>query len=233
MSHKKLVPVPLYHGTSKIFLSSIHSVGLGAKDPHVMFRTREMLNELASAREWNWCEDPFLLDVRYIVEQRVTAGGFNFRHGSTYLSSSRNNAVRYALNNRYGSELLSTTFSMLERLKEHDLRGAYEIIERYPELLKLQEMPHQPLLIEAFDVPTRHLRSEPGEDPAHNISMLRENADDMSELVWQQLNFELTAPHSAAYLNYYCIEPKNADPIFPEYSLRIVQPPAPTIDQQP
>ncbi len=174
-----------------------------------------------------------MLEVRKIVQQRVTDGGFNFRHGSTYLSPSRTTAVRYALNNRYGSELLETTFNLLEKLKAYDLRRASEIVEEYPDLLKLQEMPHQPLLVEAFDVPTRHLRSEQGEDPSPNISMLRENADDMNEPVWQQLNFELTDPLSAAYLNYYCIEPKNADPIFPEYSLKIVQPPAPTMDLQP
>lgn len=67
MTYRKLVPVPLYHGTSEIFLSSIQSVEVGAKDPHVIFRTREMLNELASAREWNWSEEPFLLTVCYIV----------------------------------------------------------------------------------------------------------------------------------------------------------------------
>ena len=50
------MPVSLYHGTSKLFLSSIQSGGLGAKDPNVTFRTREMLDELASAREWNWQE---------------------------------------------------------------------------------------------------------------------------------------------------------------------------------
>ena len=105
-----------------------------------------MLYELASAWAWNWYEDPDLLTIRYIVDQRVTSGGFNFRYGSTYLSPSKTTAVRYALSNRFGSELLSTTFCMFEKLKTYDLHRAHEIIKKYPELLKLHEMPHQPLL---------------------------------------------------------------------------------------
>lgn len=227
------MPVPLYHGTSKLFLPSIQSGGLGAKDPNVTFRTREMLVEMASAREWNWHEDPDLLAIRYIVDQRVTSGGFNFRHGSSYLSPSKTTAVRYALSNRFGSELLSATFCMFEKLKAYDLHRAHEIIEKYPELLKLHEMPYQPLLVEALDIPIRNLRSEDGEDPTHTLSMLREDADGLDRLIWQQLNFELTAPHSTINLKYYCIKRCNADPIFPEWSLEIVQPPSPTMDQKP
>ena len=191
-----------------------------------------MLYELASAWAWDWYEDPDLLTIRYIVDQRVTSGGFNFRHGSTYLSPSKTTAVRYALSNRFGSELLSTTFCMFEKLKAYDLHKAHEIIEKYPELLKLHEMPHQPLLVEALDIPIRNLRSEEGDDPTHTLSMLRENADGPHELIWQQLNFELIAAHSAVSLKYYCIERRNADPTFPEWSLRIVQPTPPTMDQQ-
>ena len=227
------MPVPLYHGTSTLFLPSIQSGGLGAKDPNVTFRTREMLDELASAREWNWYEDPDLVAIRNMIDQRVASGGFNFRHGGTYLSPSKPTAIRYALSNRFGSELLSTTFCMFEKLKAYDLHKAHEISEKYSELLELQEMPHQPLLVEALDVPIQNLRSEDGEDPTHTLSMLRENADGLHRFIWQQLNFELTAPHSAVNLKYYCIERRNADPIFPEYSLEIVRPPPPTMDQQP
>ena len=225
-------PVPLYHGTSKLFLPSIRSVGLGAKDPNVTFRTREMLDELVNAREWNWDEDPDLVVARNIIEQRVTRGGLNFRHGSAYLSPSKTTAVRYALNNRSGSEFLSTTFCMFEKLKTYDLCGANRIIKKYPELLKLYEMPHQPLLIEALDIPIRNLRSERGEDPAYALRMLMENADGPRKFTWEQCNFELIAPHSAANLKYYCIEYKNADSVFPEYSLKVMQPPEETMNQQ-
>ena len=222
MTDDDRVPVPLYHGTSTLFLQSIRSGGLGAKDPNVTFRTREMLDELASAREWNWDEDPDLLAARYIIEQRVTRRGFNFRHGSTYLSPSKTTAVRYALSNRFGSELLSTTFCMFEKLKADDFHRANWIIEKYSELLDLYNMPHQPLLIEALDIPIRNILSESGKDPADTLRMLRENADGPDKLIWEQLNFELTAPHSAVNLRCYRIEQRNADFIFPEYSLKAV-----------
>ena len=232
MTDNERMPVPLYHGTSMLFFPSIRTYGLGAKDPNVAFRSREMLYELASARAWNWYEDPHLMTIRSIVDQNVTSGGFNFRHGSTYLSPLKTTAVGYALNNRFGSELLSTTFCMFEKLKAHDLYRAHEIIEKYPELLELHEMPHQPLLVEAFDIPIRSLRSEDGGDPTHTLSMLRENANDPHELMWQQLNFELTAPHPPINVKYYCIECRDADPIFPKWSLKIVEPPPPAMDQQ-
>ena len=233
MTDEERIPIPFYHGTSMLFLPSIQSGGLGAKDPNVSFRTREMLDELAIAREWNWDVNPDLLTARSIIEQRVTSGGFNFRHGSTYLSPSKTTAVRYALINRFGSELLSTTFCMFDKLKAYDLHSAYGIIRKYPELLTLYGMPHQPLLVEALDIPIRNLRSECGDDPAHALAMLRENADGPHKLIWEQINLELTAPHSAVYLKYYCIEHRNADYIFPEYTLRVVQPPAKTMNEQP
>ena len=222
VSYNDRMPVALYHGTSKLFLQSIQSAGLGAKDPNVTFRTRELLHELAEAREWNWYEDPYLVSVRYIVDERVTSGGFNFRYDGTYLSPSKTTAVRYALNNRFGSELLSTAFGMFERLKTYDQRRACEIIEGYPELLWVDKMPSQPLLVEALDVPIRNLCSEDGEDPTDALNMLTENVDDANGLIWQQTNFELTSPLPASNLKYYCIEHRNADPILPDYSLKVL-----------
>ena len=222
VSDNDRMPVALYHGTSKLFLQSIQSAGLGAKDPNVTFRTRELLHELVGARAWNWYEDPYLLSVRYIVDERVTGGGFNFRYGGTYLSPSMTTAVRYALNNRSGSELLSTAFGMFERLETYDQRSAHEIIEGYPELLGLYETPSQPLLVEALNVPIRNLCSEDGEDPTDALNMLRDNVDDASGLIWQQTNFELTSPLPASNLKYYCIEHRNADPILPDYSLKVL-----------
>ncbi len=221
MNDDDRMPVPLYHGTSRLFLPSIRSRGLGAQDPNVTFRSREMLDELASAREWSWYEDPDLLSIRYIADQRVTGGGFNFRHGRTYLSPSKTTAVRYALGNRFGSELLSTTLRLFEKLQAFDQRSAHEIISRYPELLQLSTSAHQPLLVEVWDIPIRHLRSEDGGDPSDSLRIMGEEADDLRELLWQQLNFELTAPQPAVNLKLYRIEPTNTDPIFPQYSLTL------------
>ena len=200
MTDNDRMPVALYHGTSKLFLRSIQNAGLGGKDPNATFRTREMLDELAGARAWNWYEDPYLLTVRHIVDQRVTRGRFNFRHGSTYLSPSKTTAVRYALNNRLGSELLSTAFGLFDRLEVFDQRRAREIIERSPEILRLSEMPSQPLLVEALRVPIRDLYTEDGEDPSHTLKMLRQNVNGAGGNGWQHANFELTSPLSASNL---------------------------------
>ena len=220
--------VPLYHGTSMLFLPSIQSGGLGAKDPNVTFRTRAMLVELVGVLKLNW--NFHKSDVDHMIDQSVTAGGFSYRYDNVYLSPGQRTAVKYALTNRYGSELLSTTFQMFEklkefeRLKECDVHGADEIIEKFPELLELYEMPHQPLLIEALYIPIRNLRSKRGEDPSDTLSHMRESQPLRNELndPWDWYSFELTAPHPAQNLKFYRIEHTNMDFIFPEYSLKIV-----------
>ena len=231
MADDARMPEPLYHGTSRIFLQSIQSGGLGARDPNVAFRSREMLDELADARNWDWYDDPDLGAIPAIISQRVTDAGFNFRHGNTYLSPSKTTAVKYALANRFGSELLSNTLLVFEKLKAFDQHIAREIIVKYPEILKLHTLAHKPLLVEASDIPIRNLRSENGEDPAHTLRMIRENAGAFQQIMWQQLNFELVAPHPPTSLKYYRIECDNADDnsILPGYSLKIMQSPSPTL----
>ena len=183
-----------------------------------------MLDELAGARKWDWHDDSDLYTIPAIINQRVTNAGFNFRHGSTYLSPSKTTAVKYALNNRFGSELLSNSILMYEKLKAHDYPKAQEIISKYPEILKLHRLAHQPILVEASDIPIRNLRSEDGENPAQTLRMMKENVGDLGKFMWQQLNFELVAPHPPVNLKYYCIEwnKSDSDSLFPEYSLKVI-----------
>ncbi len=210
--------VPLYHGTSKIFLDSIQESGLGAKDPNIMFKSHELLTEMFNLEGWNWSDDPELsrmaLTIRYIVDQSVSGGGFNFRHGNAYLTPSKLTAVRYALINRLGSELLSTTISLFDSLKVRDEGKAREVTSKYPIISELLSLEPQPLLVEALRVPIRSLRSEQGNAP--EVVMDPESFHGM----FQQHNFELIHPLPADNLRYYEIEWHNSDLDLPKYSLR-------------
>ena len=187
-----------------------------------------MLDELASARAWNWDKEKGIYDTDFFLDQSVLIGGFNYRHGSVYLAASESKAVEYALSNRYGSELLTRTFEVFERLKEYDVHRAHEIIEKFPELLKLYEMPDQPLLVEAFDIPIRNLRTELGEDPSHMLSVMKglwrkwDMESNSNKELREPFIFELVSPHPAHNLKFYCIERTNTDPYFRKYSLKIV-----------
>ena len=223
--------ISLYHGTSKIFLDSIQESGLGAKDPNIMFKSHELLTEMFNLEGWNWSDDPEFstmeLITRYTVGQSVSGGGFNFRHGNTYLTPSKLTAVRYALINRLGSELLSMTISLFDELKVRDEGKACEIASRYPIISGLLSLEHQPLLVEALRVPIRSLRSEQGDDPEVVIDQIDNSPDGMDSklfhIVFQQHNFELIYPLPAENLRYYEIEWHNSDTISPKYSLRPIE----------
>ena len=223
--------ISLYHGTSKIFLDSIQESGLGAKDPNIMFKSHELLTEMFNLEGWNWSDDPELvamaLPIRYIVDQSVSIGGFNFRHGNTYLTPSKLAAVRYALTNRLGSELLSTMISLFDELKVRDEGKAREVASKYPIISELLNLEHRPLLVEALQVPIRSLRSEKGDAPEVVIDQINNLPDGMDSksfhLVCQQHNFELIHPLPADNLRYYEIEWHNSDTISPKYSLRPIE----------
>ncbi len=223
--------VPLYHGTSKIFLDSIQESGLGGKDPNIMFKSYELLTEMFNLEGWNWSDDPELSvmepTIRHIVDQSVSGGGFNFRHGKTYLTPSELTAVRYALSSRLGSELLSTTISLFDKLKAWNEGKAREVASKYSTISELLSLERQPLLVEALRVPIRSLRSEKGDAPEVVIDQINNLPDGMDSIlfhvVFQQHNFELIGPLPVENLRYYEIEWHNSDPDLPKYSLRPIE----------
>lgn len=223
--------ISLYHGTSKIFLDSIQESGLGAKYPNISVKSYELLTEMFNLEGWNWSDDSELstmeLITRYTVDQSVSGGGFNFRHGNTYLTPSKLTAVRYALINRLGSELLSTTISLFDKLKVWDEAKAREVASKHPIISELLSLEHQPLLVEALRVPIWSLRSEQGDAPEVVIDHINNLPDGMGpklfHLVCQKFNFELTHYLPAENLRCYEIEWHNSDTISPKYSLRPIE----------
>ena len=206
--------IPLYHGTSRIFLASIREYGLGGKDPNAEFRSLALLSDLLEVmQKYSWFNDESLAVEDFIfqdmVRQRVTGGGFNFRYGGVYLSAERSTAVRYASTNHYGSELLSHTIRLLQALEKHDNRLSKQLHEKYPKFGALYRARHQPLLIEATHVPIQSLRSEGGEGALATIEIMNQHMEEsanMRHIMWQQSNFELVIPLPVDELSYYDIE---------------------------
>lgn len=165
--------IPLYHGTSSMFLPSIEKHGLGGKNPlaelHALdwFRRLLTLCDSALGNDEEWRSERFV--AVSFAEQEVTAGGFNFRHGDTYLTPSRQSAVNYALKNRWGSEFLSLGFLLYEKL----LQRCPEVLEtaevRGSPVMDLCSGEAHPILVQAHDVPLAQLRSESGSRPEREI----------------------------------------------------------------
>lgn len=112
------VAIPLYHGTSTLFLNSIIESGLGGRDLISGWKVLEFAKlRYPFAEEHLSRRDDFRVkcqSFKWIVEQKSAA--MNFQHADTYLSPARSTAVRYAANHRYGSELLTYRLDLLQQL---------------------------------------------------------------------------------------------------------------------
>ena len=210
-----------------MFLQEIRSVGLGATNPHAQLRTLEFLRDLLSSMR-GYQQDgalsaPEIAFVEAMLSQSVTASKMNFRHGATYLTPSRFTAVRYALRNRYGSELLSTAFCLFEKLSALNGRVAEELADRYPEACGMFQQKHEPVLIEINDVPVEQLRSEVGGDVAGALRIMQDEANTlepkMLNVLWQQSNFELLSCIPPGCLLCFRINWLDGDTDTPSYEL--------------
>lgn len=193
----KTLLIPLFHGTSSIFENSIISEGLGGINPIQdlkVYDTFCVLFELAEQRndEW-WIANRWTMDN--LRAQNVTNGS-NWRHGRVYLSPSRETAVRYA-GNRFGSEFISQTLLLFEKLRDHTVHFC---VHDHP-VLSLLSLSPEPIVVEARNIPLSNLRTEKGENSKMQLEeMAKDSNDKLSECLWQQNNFELILPLSSEHL---------------------------------
>ena len=197
--------LPLFHGTSSIFIESIRQHGLGGVNPIQQYDVVPFMQRLfercqrrlAGSREWEIKANI----IGAIAQQEVK--GFNFRHGATYLTPARYVAARYACSNRLGSEAISEAAECLLLLPDEDRTE----LRRHP-VAQLFDARHEPIVIRVESVPVSYLRTEYGGDPREQLDEMVELArlapqlSDLhrSEVLWQQENFELIEPIEQAKL---------------------------------
>ena len=190
--------IPLYHGTSSFFLDSIRDNGLGGNRDLQLFNKEvlfSLFNALKKPENYSESWDLYSFVVEKMLKQEVTVGGFNFRHGNTYLSPSKFTASNYAKNNDLGSEFLSTINTAYKALKSVNPIEAKEIISSSSYLQAVLKGSHKPVLIEITNIDTNKLRTEQG-NPIHAQldkmkSIIREQPSCIVDVLWQQYNFEL------------------------------------------
>jgi len=221
--HNNELVISLYHGTSSLFVNSIAEYGLGARNPveelkllSFLQKLHSLAEKLLTANEWWDCN-------KWLVESMVNQES-HFRHGSSFLSPSRLTAARYAINNPFGSELLSAAAKL------------YEVIcGRYPECFALPEVASfpalelikkdvpSPVLVEACRVGLNYLVGEmgaSGEQVIQELSSLAECVRSVDiEVIGQQHNFQLIRPLESNKLKLYRIQVIENDQFFPKYEL--------------
>lgn len=192
--------VPLYHGTSSLFLDDILTHGLGAKNPVSDLRLLDFIADirplidthLAAMSIYKARSGSFAL----MAEQ--SSRGLNFQHGQTYLSPSPETAINYAANKRYGSELLTYTLDFLQALIDRNVPTvADKLFSRYPSIFACLDISPAPVLLRAERVPIQKLMAENGQAPDEHVSRInelcRKYPNDFERFA-QQLNFRLVEP---------------------------------------
>lgn len=221
------VKVPLYHGTSTLFLEDIMTFGLGGKNPIADLGLINLVTDILPLIDRH-LSDTKIFQSRarsfaIMAEQRSHSRGMNFQHGQTYLSPSRDTAVRYATNKRYGSELLTYTLDFLQALIDRDVPGVCDdLYRKYSGLFNLLDVSAAPILFRVDDVSIDALCDEYGNDPGANLSRIAEatsNHPEVFELLLQQTNFRLLKPVLPEKLNAWLVHVRNWNGGIPDYSL--------------
>ncbi len=208
----------LYHQTSSVFVDSIKKHGFCGVNIIQKFEVLESLNNISSYAEKNKIELPFDFSL---MSRQTSRNGFNFRHGGGYVTPSQGSAVRYATNNKYGSEIISHVLAFAEELT----RNGHIINELLSsDLLELAKTNPFPVLLEITNTPISTLQGENQENfeevMKHIIKLNFEPGDKLFEIMTQQLNFEVISPLGIERINMYQIEfDTPVDHIFPKYSL--------------
>lgn len=225
--------IDLYHGTSTLFLDSIVQNGLGAVNPVKEWNLIELSKEVYKLSEEFLKDTPFFKISSYsfkrMTEQEPSTG-FNFQHGDTYLSASRYTAANYAINKRYGSEILTYTIDFLKGLLQLDIPYVKnELFNKHSKIYGLIESAPSPLLIHVKNVSIDSLISEHGEKPDRNLKRIRESIEEFPnilETALQQINFRLIHPVNIKDLDFFLINVQKFDPIKSMYNFYKIHPEA-------
>jgi hypothetical protein len=171
--HLKL---PLYHGTSIYYWPSIQSHGLGGINIVEAWRLIPLLEDaltiLRAVRHPDVQNEVRLRLplLETMAAQRVSGGGFNFRHGSVYVTLCAWKAVSYG-GRGFGSELVGQVAETLDLLARTRPDAEANLLSKYPELAEARSAEHRPVLIRLDNVHISRLRGENGDDPERAIKL--------------------------------------------------------------
>ena len=223
INDKNLLTVPLFHGTSTLFIDSILKKGLGSINPLKELNLFDFGNELLLLIEKYLSETEFyklnIDSYNKIIEQSID-GKLNFQHGNTYLAAVEKTAVSYALTNQYGSEFLSFTMKFLDELLNKEIL-IQNLREKYFKVFELINMKPTPILIKVENISKNSLLNEYGDSAENNLIKM----DSLIGEKWRydirldQCNFRLNSPISINNLTVYNITNGLVEPFNSYYNL--------------
>lgn len=137
--------LPLYHGTSTLWMDSIRKNGLGGSMPRLE-EARALLESI------NKHIPPERKDMTLEMMVNQEQGAMNWQHGQVYFSLAFEDAKSYALSNSLGSEILSECVKSAEE---------FDLLSLLPQwLCELRDKPKRSIVLKIGGVPIDWLELE-------------------------------------------------------------------------
>jgi hypothetical protein len=221
--------IPLYHGTSTLFLDCIASSGLGGANSIEELRVPDAAIEVLKLADQfleNWT--PFeqrRWAFTQMIEQK--SSGWNWQHGDAYLSPSTLTAIRYAIGKEFGSEFLSYTMIFIEEMVRREIDEVIGgLYQQFPRLFQLLDVNPSPMLVKVNEIPIDALLSERGESAIPTLEELGQltTGSVLNHEEGQQSNFRLQKPVPVHQLEFFLICVEKWDQYFPRYNLFRIEP---------
>jgi len=184
----KNMKIPLYHGTSSLFLDSIKNEGLGKiniVNKHDLITPLNEIYQILKNSIEHWKRNGWY--VENMINQK-TSRASNWQHGQVYLSPSLQKAPSYAQSNNYGSEFVSQIIRMYNELKKNNLN--YVMQNDY--INSILDKVYDPIVIKVSNLPISILECEAGLSINEQIDIINQSLDIETEC--QMLNFRLISP---------------------------------------
>lgn len=195
------IPHKFYHGTNSIFLDFISKYGFGGYNIAKESKALELLSELNEIAKNEIPEKYkiagaglFQAVVHEILSQR-SGDNMNWQHGVTYITPSQKRALRYAVKNKFGSEICSTIFQVYDMLIKDGIKKANDVLANYSIINELFQRNGEPIVIEIKNLTQEDLLSEGGTSPQSGLYLLDEISSkveiEFGDLTLEDIGFRL------------------------------------------
>jgi hypothetical protein len=221
----EVLKVDLFHGTSTLFMDSIIQHGLGGVNPVEKLKLVDLSKEVYSLSEY-YLKNSKMFENRSASYKRMSEqdnGSYNFQHGDTYLSASKETALDYAMNKTFGSEILTYTIDFLKELIRLDIEYVKkELYRRYPKVFGYIDANPSPILVQARNVKIDSLVNEYGEVPVNEFTTIEKwlhSDPHLLNAALSQVNFRLLTPKHVDDLSFWLVNIRRWNNVLPEYNL--------------
>ncbi len=194
--------IPMYHGTSSVFLPSIKSHGLGGVNLLNKLNVIPFLKELTTLckKELNEkCTDWTKAQSIFSLAQGFSEEMESHKHVNVFITPSFERAKKYALQNSLGSETISMAKSLYDKLRINNSYEFQQINSRFRELENLMNTSSSGIVIEIMSLSASSFSTKKGSSYHREFEELEELVNQAPDYLEHSLmDYEFILPHPMA-----------------------------------